>query len=66
MIARLLYAAVALCILGTRPEHAASAAAPAPDAVATASATAAIACPSPARAGIGSAPADFAIPRIQR
>ncbi len=64
MIARLLYAAVALCILGTRPEHAASAA-PAPDALATASSPAS-ACPNPARGGIGSAPVDFAIPPNSR
>jgi hypothetical protein len=60
MIARLLYAAVALCILGTRPEqHAATPANPAP-------VSAPVACPGTAAAGIGPAPAEFAIPRIQR
>jgi len=63
MIARLLYAAVALCVLGTRPEHAAAPAAPAP--VAAEAAAPSAACPAPPPA-IGAAPADFAIPRIQR
>ncbi len=62
MIARLLYAAVALCILGTRPEHAGTQAAP--HAVAAAPAPAAWSA-APARAVAGS-PTDFAIPRIER
>jgi hypothetical protein len=61
MIARLLYTAVALCLLGTWPEHAApvarsvEGAAPPPAATAAASA-----------ARVGPAPSHFAIPRIQR
>ncbi len=64
MIARLLYAAVALCILGTRPERVAPPAAPATrDAVPAASAV--TACPGGFPAGVA-VPGDFAIPRIQR
>ncbi len=60
MIARLLYAAVALCVLGTRPEqHAATP----PD---RAPVAAAAACPGAPRAGIGSAPVDVAIPPNSR
>jgi hypothetical protein len=66
MIARLLYAAVALCVLGTQPEHAGTPAAPAPAAAAAAPATVAPACPGASGAAIGAVPADFAIPRIQR
>ena len=67
MIARLLYAAVALCVLGSRPEHAGTAPAAVPAAGAAAPATVVVpACPGGAAGGIAGAPADFAIPRIQR
>ncbi len=66
MIARLLYAAVALCVLGTRPEHAGTRAAPASDAAVPAAAAPAQACPARPASGIGAAPADFAIPRNSR
>jgi hypothetical protein len=66
MLSRLLYAAVALCLLGTRPEHA-----PARPAPPLGTAPAAGGAPASARGGgaqgaIGGAPPDFAIPRIQR
>jgi hypothetical protein len=56
MIARLLYAAVALCVLGTRPEHVA------PQGPAPAVQRPTAAAPS----GIGGIPPDFAIPRNSR
>lgn len=59
MLARLLYAAIGLSLLGTVPEHAGQRRATIPDA-------AALAPPPPAPAGIGRAAPDFAIPRIQR
>jgi hypothetical protein len=63
MLARLLYAAVALCLLGTRPEHVSTHAAPSIEAAVPGEVPA---MPRPAAApGIAGAP-DFAIPRIQR
>ncbi len=61
MIARLLYAAVALCLLGTWPERAAP---PARSVEAAAQSPAPTAAAAAAR--VGPAPSDFAIPRIQR
>jgi hypothetical protein len=62
MIARLLYAAVALCLLGTWPERTATRPAPSVDAGATGRAAGAGARPP----GIPPGRAEFAMPRIQR
>ncbi len=62
MIARLLYAAVALCLLGTWPERAANRPAPALQVAATARADR----PEAAAARPVPRPPDFAIPRIER
>ncbi len=62
MLVRVLYAAVALCILGTRPEHAGTRSAPSVEAAAPAP----VAVAGDAPAGIGPRPPDFAIPRISR
>ncbi len=62
MIARLLYAAVALCLLGAWPEHPVTRSAPSVEAAAPAATP-----PAAAAAGdIVPRPPDFAIPRIQR
>jgi hypothetical protein len=66
MLPRLLYAAVGLCLLGTRPEHAAPRAAPTVQVSAPAPAAPAMTPRPPKAAAIDGAPADFAIPRIQR
>ncbi len=60
MLARLLYAAVALCILGTRPEHAGTR--PARQAVAAAP----VAASSAADAAGIAPPPEFAVPRNSR
>jgi hypothetical protein len=66
MLARLLYAAVGLCVLGTRVEHAGTRVALPADAGPAALAAPARACPAGPPPGIGGTPGDFAIPRIQR
>jgi hypothetical protein len=62
MIARLLYAAVALCLLGAWPEHAGTRAAPSVAAAAPGPASFASGAPS----GVSPTRADFAIPRNSR
>ncbi len=67
MLARLLYSAVALCVLGTLPEHGGTRSAPPAEAAAPAPAAAtAIGPDHGAASGVGGTPADFAIPRNSR
>ncbi len=66
MLPRLLYAAVALCLLGTRSVHPAARPSPSVEAPAPAVEAAAMAPRPLAPRAVGGAPADFAIPRIQR
>jgi hypothetical protein len=66
MIARLLYAAVALCLLGTRPLHAETRAAPSVDAASPVSERRDERSAREAPSIVAGTPADFAIPRIRR
>ncbi len=66
MLARLLYAAVGLCLLGTDPDRASTRSAPSVEAAAAAAAAPGIGAGRPTNDGGAPAPADFAIPRIQR
>ena len=66
MLPRLLYAAVALCLLGTRPDRAAMRTAPSIEVAAPAAEAPAISPRASGGRGFRGVPADFAIPRIQR
>ncbi len=67
MLARLLYAAIGLCLLGTVPDRAASTRTAAPAETAAPAPIAPVnAGGRPTNAGIAATPADFAIPPIHR